>query len=865
VTDFGALFVDGGLLEAANNPAYAFGVGDFSVETLVQTTLPGPLISKYLLNNPVKNGGFILAIAADGAIALTTSDGHADFVAATSPTSVLDGDWHHVAGVRQSGGLAIYLDGSLQPSTTSGSGSPTPDVSTVQPLTLGGPDPTTSSAAVFAGIVDDVAMWSRALTASEIVDGMFERIPPSAPGLVAYWTLENTFTDSSPTANPLSSQGEVDFVPVNHWASLDFGANLSGSGVIRAPSNPAYDVGQGDFSVGGFVQTTQPGTLIARKGSAGGTGNGGLLLVLEPNGVIKLATDDGISFFQAQTAASDVLDGSWHHVVGIRSGGSLSVLIDGQALAVTTSGPGASPLNVTNSDDLVLGGTDQSQEPFNQLNGWLEDLCYWNVAVSPAVVDAWRFGLLTGSESGLVGYFTLDGNGDDLSPTHNNAACDASVTFGVIYTALATSGANSYTYCAITSDPPPAVTLARGLTADGSACHRQQCFVVQAGAPVLVAALNAPSDEVMSPVGVTLTVTDPTGKVYNSPEDSDALYVGLGDTGSIAQLVVVSPVTGTWTVAIDGPSDARFQCQVTTIPTADVAATIEGALAPMYPEGNPNALTLGPRGLLLAGSSWSCWWCFLGAWALAIIVLAVILVIAGVATGGVGFVAALGAVAAFLGTTVAAGAFILAIGTWALASIATLLCVAIGQCGGSGTPAIQTVVNNIRNKVGVPARSGAQATRADAGIDASYPITLDVGGEGPKPWDGSGSFHGLVTGFPSAINLNDKIQTTGGPPTRDIPLLVQVASWGTNPGYPLAAGFANYVTMQGCPLTDTNVAQMASVVAPGGKIGLWIDQGAHQSQINALAASLKTTPQYNAPDEFNGNAGFPKTLLVNKR
>lgn len=864
MTQFGALLVDGGTLEAPSNSAYGIGTGDFTAELLVQVEAPGNLMGRQGSGTGPVQAGFSLSVDDQGVIGLLTSDGVSQASAGTGQTGILDGDWHHVAAVREAGAVTIYLDGTVVVST--GSGTPL-DISVTAPLVLGGQvhglDP------AYFGVVDDAALWGRALSASEIVDGMFERIDPEAQGLVGYWPLNGTTDDQSPTANPLSAVGEVDFVPVNHWAALDFGANVSGQGPISAPSNAVYDVGVGDFSVGGFVCTTAGGPVISRQG-LGGPGGGGFSLALEDSGVVKFSTNDGVAWYQVTTASTGVLDGSWHHVVATRSAGRLAIWLDGLSLPVTSSGQGTNPLDVSTSANLAMGGTED--EPFVPYAGWLEDLGFWNVALTQDGIDAWRFSQLVGTEPGLVGYYTMDGNGDDVSPTHNDATVGLGVTFGVIYLGLQTSGSNRYSYCAITSDPAPPLVAARGLAGDDSTVTRRQSLVVEAGTPVLVAALNAPSDEMVTPVGITLTMTDPNGVVYGADDHSeDELAVVTDGDAGVVQLVIANPVAGAWTITLTGSPTARFQCQVCTLPSQDVADTITAALAPMYPEGNSNALTLGARRLRVEGS-WSCWWCFLGAWALAVIIVGVVLVIAGIATGGTSFIACLGMVAVWLGaSTLTGGVFFMGLLTIGISIVAQWLCIMIGQCGGSSGPSptpptLQTVVNKIRAKVGVPARAGAYASRADAGIDASYPIILDAGGEGPVPWDNPPNYHGDISGFETAININDKTQTTGGPPTRAIPYLVQVAPWESNPAYPFAAQFAGYVTMQNAPLTPTGVTEMARVVGRGGKIGLWVDPDAYRDLILQLATLCNSTPQWNAQDEFKGKSGaWPKTLIVDHR
>src|SRR3989442_14048375 len=76
-----------------------------------------------------------------------------------SPLAYNDGIWHHVAAVLRSGLVRVYVDGALQASDVTG------PISSVRPSTgvqIG------RVASDFAGDIDEVLLFTRALTAAEI-------------------------------------------------------------------------------------------------------------------------------------------------------------------------------------------------------------------------------------------------------------------------------------------------------------------------------------------------------------------------------------------------------------------------------------------------------------------------------------------------------------------------------------------------------------------------------------------------------------------------------------------------------------------------------------------------------------------------
>ena len=201
---------------------------------------------------------------------------------------------------------------------------------------------------------------------------------------------------------------------------------------------------------------------------------------------------------------------------------------------------------------------------------------------------------------------------------------------------------------------------------------------------------------------------------------------------------------------------------------------------------------------------------------------------------------------------------------------------------------LATVLDHINSKVGDPATTDSSefAARDDMRVDDDYFLHFDIGGEG---------FHesgGVASGFVGAMNIN--AQTTDSqPPFEPIPLLIHVESWDRDPPYPIADKTADYLTIQGAPLTDKNVEEMGRVLGANGNIGLWVCPGdtvpgstkTVGENLDALASSLSSKWTYSCAsswsracmndrdakcdsgclDEFNGAFGSPKICIKNSR
>jgi hypothetical protein len=401
---------------------------------------------------------------------------------------------------------------------------------------------------------------------------------------------------------------------------------IAGASLQTLPS-PSFNFGAGDFTLMAMVESRQGGTVVARKGSAAGPGNGGFLLVVNPDSSVKFMTSDGVNYFQVLTGPTGILDGDCHTVAGIRNGALLSILIDGLVVATTPSGDGTSPLNVNNNLPLTIGRTQQTQEPNNQFIGDVMNVSVWNTALSGDLIVKSAFARITGSEPGLQGYWTLDATTNDLSTNANPANIVGIVTFEYCLDCVWAQASNSYAFCKIANMPDahtPAmtVTLSREVS-------------VAAGAPALAMAIMAAQDVPAFPAGAQVTLSDPSGQIYNQNQNTDTVFAGLSG-GQLWVLMVINPAAGIWRIAVTAPAATAFTLNMQTVPSASVVQTSRQALDPLFGAAPYQARAISASGF----------WDFV----VDVAVGAVVGVVVGaviVATGGTALVAVAGGVGAF--------------------------------------------------------------------------------------------------------------------------------------------------------------------------------------------------------------------------
>jgi hypothetical protein len=209
----------------------------------------------------------------------------------------------------------------------------------------------------------------------------------------------------------------------------DFAAVVRPGVYLAAPASQGYQFGLGDFTVEAWFRTRGPGTVVGCKGVEGGRGRGGFFLVIRRDGAIRFIIDNGFVSAQAFTGPDPrVTDGRWHRLAAVRRGRLLQIFMDGQNRNARGEGALSSPIDVSNSQRLTIGRTDQ-QDQDRDFTGSIGAVMLWRTARTPAEVEADMRTELQGTETGLTGYWTFAyQNGADFSPTANTAVLTGAVT-----------------------------------------------------------------------------------------------------------------------------------------------------------------------------------------------------------------------------------------------------------------------------------------------------------------------------------------------------------------------------------------------------------------------------------------------------
>ncbi len=319
----------------------------------------------------------------------------------TNGTPLPIGQFVHVAATYDGSVARLYVDGLLAASTS---------VSLI-PLNSSFPFQIGSisgalAANYFNGIIDEVGLFSRALSASEIQaiydagsGGKCRPVCTPAPsGMVSWWPGDGHANDIQ-DGNPGTLHGAATFAPGKVGQAFSF----DGVSYVRVPHNANLDPGTGSFTLTAWVETTSIAnkTLVSKYECGGFCPSGGanslyFLSMSAGKVVAEIRDSDGSSPGELfLTGSSPIADGDFHHVAMLRdiATSQLRIYVDGvlDASAVLNAGSdGAIQDNDGEADPLLLGGffnggTTTLRDAFT---GLIDEVEYFNRALSASEIQA---------------------------------------------------------------------------------------------------------------------------------------------------------------------------------------------------------------------------------------------------------------------------------------------------------------------------------------------------------------------------------------------------------------------------------------------------------------------------------------------
>jgi len=355
-----------------NSPTLEMGYSDYTIAAWIKTTATannGRIFSKgssgcltgYMMRMGGPESAYVhLENAYNG--------GCPTFFYGNNPVN--DGKWHFVTGVvKRSSEARIYVDGVLDNSRSLDTSSLNLD---------NGRNPTIGSNDVgnaveyFNGAIDDLRIYKRALTDSEIVALTVEQ-----QGLTGYWPFEDG-ADYSGNGRDLVLAGNAGLSTGLVGQALEL-RNDGSQYAARTADDAVYDFGSNDFTVQvwvNFNNTSREQTLIEKF--YGGGGPGWTLTKLDGN-VLHFWANPSAVFY---SPVVQIQTGVWHQFIARKSGSLFQIIYDGNVVAQASSSVAVPDTTMP----LLIGKRNASDGRNFAVDGRIDEAAIWSRALTDAEI-----------------------------------------------------------------------------------------------------------------------------------------------------------------------------------------------------------------------------------------------------------------------------------------------------------------------------------------------------------------------------------------------------------------------------------------------------------------------------------------------
>lgn len=208
-----SLYFDGtgDYINCGNDTSLNWGTANGTVSCWFKTSYNASGVQDLVINGSYGFGGkgYILYLDQSERVGFALDD-HSNPSGVLSTSSVNDGNWHHVVGVRDSGTIKLYLDGSEIATGTDNTG----NIDISDPLIIGAGQAIGGSVGnFFKGYIDETSIFNYALSSAQILEIYNNGRPNdlttfSGTAPISWWRLgENAYFDNNSFIVPNSITG----------------------------------------------------------------------------------------------------------------------------------------------------------------------------------------------------------------------------------------------------------------------------------------------------------------------------------------------------------------------------------------------------------------------------------------------------------------------------------------------------------------------------------------------------------------------------------------------------------------------------------------------------------------------------------
>jgi PKD repeat protein len=414
---------------------------EITVETWIKT--PGTSQWSYIIGKGDDNGkgvSYALYTIKSGGLAFFIYDGTKIYFSPISETTFWDNEWHQIVGTFDGSYVRLFIDGS---EVGTGNLYSTPSIQyslpTIDNLFIGRCGDI-GSYSYFNGIIDEVSIWSRALSLEEI-QNHYNSLS-SQP--IGQWFFDeglgSTVYDDSQNDNHGSIIG-ASWNEGRNGDALYFDGMNDNVGIVH---NGDFDFGIGDFTIilWTYLTFNHPHAFLGSNGWSDTTSDFSLDTFGNMGGTPRFIvyTDTGNKF--EVNADTTLLPNQWTQICVMRKSGTTTFYLNG---VQSGSSEQLNNINIELDGLLLLGARGISGSETQYLNGKLDQISIWDRAITldeiiinynsvpPEPISQWQFD----EGSGIIAEDAFANNNDGTIYSANWAT-------GVSNDCLDFDGTNDY-------------------------------------------------------------------------------------------------------------------------------------------------------------------------------------------------------------------------------------------------------------------------------------------------------------------------------------------------------------------------------------------------------------------------------------
>ena len=349
-----------------------------------------------------------------------------------SSTAIEKGKWFHLAGTREGSTVKVYLNGELVNTTTYDGALGVPGTYLMFGALAGNDG--------HVGGIREARAWNYARSKEQIQQTMFGGLVGNEDGLVGWWPLDqdasatrvlnrknNNINKAVPTGATWGNDGVPLLSPPNLGEGAEQAANFGGGWFSVARTGIHVDAA--DFTFETWVRPDSypfDQSYLFAQYKEGESNPSRFLMGFHDSGrfALFIGGTDGSGNAGGWKETDEAIPlGRWTHLAATRKSSTLKLYVDGTLAKTFENYTTLSPWSSDYPHNLTLGGVDggyayssgayQRNNISRSFAGAMREARVWNVARSAEeIADSFRR-QVNRTETGLVGYWPLDGADED--------------------------------------------------------------------------------------------------------------------------------------------------------------------------------------------------------------------------------------------------------------------------------------------------------------------------------------------------------------------------------------------------------------------------------------------------------------------